>query len=272
MRHNMKAGMGLGLVIAAAMSLPGAVRAQNVELEGLASDGGEVFQTIVQRGDGNLKSVQRAIGAGSRLELHANLDNSEAAPARKEPRQKMRKEPGSTRANKRPPATVHAPESKAPESKAPESKAPESKAPESKAPESKAPESKAPAAEVPAAEVPQAEAPEAEPVTVAPAGGEQETSKAAAAEAGGHLIVQRDELGRWKSLALTTDGAKARNAVKALRERGIEAAVFQYLPVPEEIRRLPLAPGVEALGLAVRLNGEVFAVAKDGRLFEVPLR
>ncbi len=262
MRHNMKAGMGLGLVIAAAMSLPGAVRAQNVELEGLASDGGEVFQTIVQRGDGNLKSVQRAIGAGSRLELHANLDNSEAAPARKEPRQKMRKEPGSTRANKRPPATVHAPESKAPESKAPESKAPESKAPESKAP----------AAEVPEAEVPQAEAPEAEPVTVAPAGGEQETSKAAAAEAGGHLIVQRDELGRWKSLALTTDGAKARNAVKALRERGIEAAVFQYLPVPEEIRRLPLAPGVEALGLAVRLNGEVFAVAKDGRLFEVPLR
>ena len=257
MRHNMKAGMGLGLVIAAAMSLPGAVRAQNVELEGLASDGGEVFQTIVQRGDGNLKSVQRAIGAGSRLELHANLDNSEAAPARKEPRQKMRKEPGSTRANKRPPATVHAPESKAPESKAPESKAPESKAP---------------AAEVPEAEVPQAEAPEAEPVTVAPAGGEQETSKAAAAEAGGHLIVQRDELGRWKSLALTTDGAKARNAVKALRERGIEAAVFQYLPVPEEIRRLPLAPGVEALGLAVRLNGEVFAVAKDGRLFEVPLR
>jgi hypothetical protein len=252
MRHNMKAGMGLGLVIAAAMSLPGAVRAQNVELEGLASDGGEVFQTIVQRGDGNLKSVQRAIGAGSRLELHANLDNSEAAPARKEPRQKMRKEPGSTRANKRPPATVHAPESKAPESKAPESKAP--------------------AAEVPEAEVPQAEAPEAEPVTVAPAGGEQETSKAAAAEAGGHLIVQRDELGRWKSLALTTDGAKARNAVKALRERGIEAAVFQYLPVPEEIRRLPLAPGVEALGLAVRLNGEVFAVAKDGRLFEVPLR
>jgi hypothetical protein len=247
MRHNMKAGMGLGLVIAAAMSLPGAVRAQNVELEGLASDGGEVFQTIVQRGDGNLKSVQRAIGAGSRLELHANLDNSEAAPARKEPRQKMRKEPGSTRANKRPPATVHAPESKAPESKAP-------------------------AAEVPEAEVPQAEAPEAEPVTVAPAGGEQETSKAAAAEAGGHLIVQRDELGRWKSLALTTDGAKARNAVKALRERGIEAAVFQYLPVPEEIRRLPLAPGVEALGLAVRLNGEVFAVAKDGRLFEVPLR
>ena len=242
MRHNMKAGMGLGLVIAAAMSLPGAVRAQNVELEGLASDGGEVFQTIVQRGDGNLKSVQRAIGAGSRLELHANLDNSEAAPARKEPRQKMRKEPGSTRANKRPPATVHAPESKAP------------------------------AAEVPEAEVPQAEAPEAEPVTVAPAGGEQETSKAAAAEAGGHLIVQRDELGRWKSLALTTDGAKARNAVKALRERGIEAAVFQYLPVPEEIRRLPLAPGVEALGLAVRLNGEVFAVAKDGRLFEVPLR
>ncbi len=262
MRHNMKAGMGLGLVIAAAISLPGAVRAQNVELEGLASDGGEVFQTIVQRGDGNLKSVQRAIGAGSRLELHANLDNSEAAPARKEPRQKMRKEPGSTRANKRPPATVHAPESKAPESKAPESKAPESKAPESKAP----------AAEVPEAEVPQAEAPEAEPVTVAPAGGEQETSKAAAAEAGGHLIVQRDELGRWKSLALTTDGAKARNAVKALRERGIEAAVFQYLPVPEEIRRLPLAPGVEALGLAVRLNGEVFAVAKDGRLFEVPLR
>ncbi|MEY4180927.1 MAG: hypothetical protein RLY70_4502 [Planctomycetota bacterium] len=242
MRHNMKAGMGLGLVIAAAMSLPGAVRAQNVELEGLASDGGEVFQTIVQRGDGNLKSVQRAIGAGSRLELHANLDNSEAAPARKEPRQKMRKEPGSTRANKRPPATVQAPESKAP------------------------------AAEVPEAEVPQAEAPEAEPVTVAPAGGEQETSKAAAAEAGGHLIVQRDELGRWKSLALTTDGAKARNAVKALRERGIEAAVFQYLPVPEEIRRLPLAPGVEALGLAVRLNGEVFAVAKDGRLFEVPLR
>jgi hypothetical protein len=247
MRHNMKAGMGLGLVIAAAMSLPGAVRAQNVELEGLASDGGEVFQTIVQRGDGNLKSVQRAIGAGSRLELHANLDNSEAAPARKEPRQKMRKEPGSTRANKRPPATVHAPESKAPESKAP-------------------------AAEVPEAEVPQAEVPAAEPVTVAPAGGEQETSKAAAAEAGGHLIVQRDELGRWKSLALTTDGAKARNAVKALRERGIEAAVFQYLPVPEEIRRLPLAPGVEALGLAVRLNGEVFAVAKDGRLFEVPLR
>ena len=252
MRHNMKAGMGLGLVIAAAMSLPGAVRAQNVELEGLASDGGEVFQTIVQRGDGNLKSVQRAIGAGSRLELHANLDNSEAAPARKEPRQKMRKEPGSTRANKRPPATVHAPESKAPESKAPAAEVPE--------------------AEVPEAEVPEAEVPEAEPVTVAPAGGEQETSKAAAAEAGGHLIVQRDELGRWKSLALTTDGAKARNAVKALRERGIEAAVFQYLPVPEEIRRLPLAPGVEALGLAVRLNGEVFAVAKDGRLFEVPLR
>ena len=247
MRHNMKAGMGLGLVIAAAISLPGAVRAQNVELEGLASDGGEVFQTIVQRGDGNLKSVQRAIGAGSRLELHANLDNSEAAPARKEPRQKMRKEPGSTRANKRPPATVHAPESKAPAAEVPE-------------------------AEVPEAEVPEAEVPEAEPVTVAPAGGEQETSKAAAAEAGGHLIVQRDELGRWKSLALTTDGAKARNAVKALRERGIEAAVFQYLPVPEEIRRLPLAPGVEALGLAVRLNGEVFAVAKDGRLFEVPLR
>ncbi len=92
------------------------------------------------------------------------------------------------------------------------------------------------------------------------------------AEAGGHLIVRRDQRGEWRALGLTADGDKARSAVNVLREGGIESAVFQFLPIPAEIQRLPLASGVEPVGLAVRLNGEVFAVAKDGRLVAVPLR
>ena len=48
--------------------------------------------------------------------------------------------------------------------------------------------------------------------------------------------------------------------------------MFQFLPVPAEIQRLPLAPGVQPIALAVRLNGEVYAVGKDGLLVEVPLK
>ena len=90
--------------------------------------------------------------------------------------------------------------------------------------------------------------------------------------AGGHLIVRRDGENGWRALGLTQDGDKARRASKLLQSQGIEAAVFQFLPVPAEIQRLPLAPGVQPIALAVRLNGEVYAVGKDGLLVEVPLK
>ena len=86
------------------------------------------------------------------------------------------------------------------------------------------------------------------------------------------ITVRRDGENGWRALGLTQDGDKARRASKLLQSQGIEAAVFQFLPVPAEIQRLPLAPGVQPIALAVRLNGEVYAVGKDGILVEVPLK
>lgn len=186
MRHPVKAGWGMtwALAFAVPLGMADTTRGQETVLVGEAREGGQVFQTIIKRGAGNLRSEQRAVGPNSRIELHANVDD--AAP------------PANTATGAAEPAD--------------------------------------------------------------------------AAEAGGHLIVRKDQRGQWRALGLTTDGAKARSAVKVLRESGIESAVFQFLPVPAEIQRLPLAPGVEPVGLAVRLNGEVFAVTKEGRLVVVPLQ
>ncbi|MFM7074006.1 MAG: hypothetical protein ACKO38_19640 [Planctomycetota bacterium] len=216
MRHPVKAVMGIacGLAFAMPLGVAGSTLGQETVLIGEAREGGHVFQTIIKRGAGDLRSEQRAVGPNSQIELHTNIDG-DALPT----------------------ASPKGPTSKAIASSS-------------------------------------RTAVEADADASASAGTSANAKAEAAdpAEAGGHLIVRRDQRGEWRALGLTADGAKARSAVKVLREGGIESAVFQFLPIPAEIQRLPLAPGVEPVGLAVRLNGEVFAVAKDGRLVAVPLR
>ncbi len=236
MRHPVKAGLGItwALAFAVPLGMADTTRGQETVLVGEAREGGHVFQTIIKRGAGNLRSEQRAIGPNSQIELHANVNDD--APPTVRSKAEAKPTPLQTAVEAAGNAIVSA--------------------------------NAANAANV-------ANASASANVSADPLAGASTDPKAEAAdpaEAGGHLIVRRDQRGQWRALGLTADGAKARSAVKVLREGGIESAVFQFLPVPAEIQQLPLAPGVEPVGLAVRLNGEVFAVAKDGRLVAVPFQ
>lgn len=104
-------------------------------------------------------------------------------------------------------------------------------------------------------------APERKPESKSESNGPQKNAD------GGHLICILQSDGNWKACGVTPDQTKAQHAVQILRQQQIEARVFQFLPLPAEAAKL--LPIENAIGLAVRLTGEVYAVAKDGRLVEV---
>jgi hypothetical protein len=86
---------------------------------------------------------------------------------------------------------------------------------------------------------------------------------------GGHLICISQADGSWRACGLTSDLGKAQHAVHVLRQQEIQARVFQFLPLPAEVQKLPLLPNENAIGIAVKLSGEVYGVTKDGRLIEI---
>lgn len=229
------AGGALGLGLLFGFSGPSTTLGQTVELRGTAIGGAEIFQTFLKRGPGDLRSDQHAEGENSRIEVHGVIDGS-AEPSEPTPK---RSKPRSAKFQLMPGSGSAA-----------------------------QPTGSSPAS--PTAKTLDRAGEGEQHATSAP---ERSTATASNEQlAGGHLIVRRDGENGWRALGLTQDGDKARRASKLLQSQGIEAAVFQFLPVPAEIQRLPLAPGVQPIALAVRLNGEVYAVGKDGLLVEVPLK
>lgn len=125
----------------------------------------------------------------------------------------------------------------------------------------------APAAE-PSVEHPPAPAPEAVAQTAGVNDFPQKDAQQNKAD-GGHLIGISQADGSWRACGLTSDLGKAQHAVQVLRQQEIQARVFQFLPLPTEVQKLPLLPNENAIGIAVKLSGEVYGVTKDGRLIEI---